>query len=243
MMISVCMATYNGERYIRQQIDSILPQLGEGDELVISDDESTDGTKDIVESFNDARIKWIDFVRDKKGMLPVHLATTNFENAVRHAQGDVIFLSDQDDVWLPDKVKVMMHYIVDEDYDYVESECFLTDENLKVTGRFSHGSKCSKWRCLLFSNPIQGSLCAFKRKILDDALPFPRHIQSHDRWIGYVAMFKYRTLIPIDKELIYYRRHYQSTIMTSPKNSVWIKAMERLRYSWHLFWRLLSRMY
>ena len=90
-MISVCMATYNGEKYIQEQIDSILCQLSKDDELVISDDHSTDATCDIIKSYNDRRIKL--FLNElAKGV------THNFENALLHSKGDIIFLADQDDV-------------------------------------------------------------------------------------------------------------------------------------------------
>lgn len=101
-MVSVCLATYNGEKYIRQQIESILPQLSAADEIVVSDDESTDQTVPILESFNDSRIHiYIHKRRNEKVVWDY--ATHNFENALSHAKGDYIFLSDQDDVFLPEK--------------------------------------------------------------------------------------------------------------------------------------------
>ena len=97
-MISVCIATYNGARYIGEQLASILKQLSAEDEVVVSDDGSTDGTLDIVRSFNDRRIRIVDGPRR-------HSPTLNFEWALRNAKGEYIFLADQDDVWLPDKLK------------------------------------------------------------------------------------------------------------------------------------------
>ena len=95
-MNSVCMASFNGERYIKEQIDSILLQIGEDDELIISDDGSTDQTVDVICSYRDDRIK---FVRNVNR----HGCIGNFENALRVASGDFIFLADQDDIWLSDK--------------------------------------------------------------------------------------------------------------------------------------------
>lgn len=95
-MISVCMATYNGEEYIKEQLESILCQLGEMDEIIISDDGSTDNTLNIIESYNDSRIK-IHINTGKHGFV------YNFENALQKAKGEYIFLSDQDDIWLPEK--------------------------------------------------------------------------------------------------------------------------------------------
>ena len=97
-MISVCIATYNGEKYIKQQLLSILKQIKVNDEIIISDDHSTDKTFNIIKSFNDTRIKF--FLNNKgKGY------TRNFENALEKAHGDIIFLSDQDDIWIDNKVE------------------------------------------------------------------------------------------------------------------------------------------
>ena len=100
-MISVCIATYNGSKYIKEQIDSILPQLDECDEIIVSDDSSTDNTLSILKSYHDRRI--IIFTNQKFNS-PIY----NFENALKHAKGDIIFLSDQDDIWEFNKVQVMI---------------------------------------------------------------------------------------------------------------------------------------
>ena len=96
-MISVCIATYNGERFIREQIDSILRQLSSDDEIIVSDDGSTDDTISIINSIDDKRIRIIEGPRK-------HSPTHNFECAMKEAKGYYIFLADQDDVWKPNKV-------------------------------------------------------------------------------------------------------------------------------------------
>ncbi len=96
-MISVCMATYNGEKYIERQLDSILAQLKENDELIISDDGSTDRTAEILARYGtDKRIRIL------HGSF--HSPIYNFENAIKQAQGDYIFMADQDDIWLPGRI-------------------------------------------------------------------------------------------------------------------------------------------
>ena len=115
MLISVCMATYNGEPYIKEQVNSILAQeLEEGQqmEIIVSDDNSTDHTVEVLESYHDDRIKIYRHEphRRYKHYNALMSASKNFENAVLHASGDVIFLSDQDDVWYPSKIKTMLQY-------------------------------------------------------------------------------------------------------------------------------------
>src|SRR5579871_1607034 len=109
-MISVCMATYNGERYILKQLQSIISQLSENDEIVISDDSSTDNTINIIKSFNDSRIR---LYENNKFGSPIF----NLENALKHAKNDFIFLSDQDDLWESNKVKTLVEKL--NQYDLV----------------------------------------------------------------------------------------------------------------------------
>ncbi len=201
------MATHNGEKYIKEQIDSILKQLDNDDELVISDDGSNDSTLEIIERYNDSRIK-VYPQRSPSGLLGHEYATLNFENALAHAKGDVIFLSDQDDVWKDDKVSVCVNYL--KENDYVVSDAYVTDADLNIISdtRFTKEEKIhfNKYLAVVLSTPYQGSCAAFRRSVLDKAMPFPKGIQSHDRWIGNVAAFYFKYRI-IPERLIYYRRH------------------------------------
>lgn len=232
-MISVCIATYNGEKYIKSQLDSVLSQIEECDEVIISDDSSTDATINIVTSIQDSRIKIYINEREKRKMPSINLITTNFENALFHATGDIIFLADQDDIWLPNKVEVMLQYL--QKYDYVVSDCYITDADLdiKCDTRFYDGSGFTKnrWKALIAPTPYQGSCAAFRRSVLNKALPFPKGIQSHDRWIGYIASFFFSYKI-ISESLILYRRHGEnaSTTTECSRNSTFYKVMTRIKY-------------
>lgn len=106
--ISVCMATYNEAKYIREQLESILCQLSEDDEIIVSDDGSTDGTIDIIMSYHDNRVKVLHHISSPGSSFVK--ATRNFENALLHAHGDYI-LADQDDVWHKNKVSVCFSYL------------------------------------------------------------------------------------------------------------------------------------
>ena len=124
-MISVCMATYNGQEYVKEQIDSILCQLGKDDELVISDDHSVDQTQHIIETYTDPRIRFYENELAKG-------VTHNFENSLKKSKGDIIFLSDQDDVWYPNKIKEMVAFLQEGDYHVVTCNCALTDSELHI---------------------------------------------------------------------------------------------------------------
>lgn len=200
------MATYNGGLYIRQQIESILSQLTDNDELIISDDGSTDDTIKIIESFNTPIIKLF-----KNGF---HNYVLNFEFCLKQVSGDFIFLSDQDDVWVKDKVEIMLRYL--QTYDLVCSNCYVVDKELKSLGRaFFKDNVESKPGFLknLWKNQFLGCCLAFNRKVLESSLPFPNGLICHDTWIGLVAELCGKTKF-IDDKLIYFRRHDSNTSNT-----------------------------
>ena len=122
--VSVAMATYNGEKYIKEQIETILNNLDDKDELVISDDGSSDMTIEIINKINDKRIKLLEGPR--KGL------KKNFENAIKNTTGDVIFLSDQDDIWMENKVEKVLECFNNNNYILIQHDAVVVDENDKV---------------------------------------------------------------------------------------------------------------
>jgi glycosyltransferase involved in cell wall biosynthesis len=233
-MISVCIATYNGEKYIKEQLYSILSQISKEDEIVISDDGSTDNTLNIISAFHDDRIR-VYFNKTVNKLRSINLVTSNFENALNHVRGNIIFLSDQDDVWLENKVECSLKYL--KKYDYIVSDCYITDQNLNIINntRFYNGSGFTKnrWKALFAPTPYQGSCAAFHKKILKKALPFPMKIQSHDRWLGYVASFFYSYKI-IPEPLILHRRHGNNTSTEISNEDISYKIKTRVRYIFEL---------
>lgn len=232
-MISVCMATYNGAQFIREQLNSILIQLGPDDEIIVSDDSSTDGTLDIVNSYGDSRIKV--FAGNK-----FHSPIYNFENALRHANGDYIFLCDQDDVWLPNKVEVVRANL--EIYDLVVHDCKVTDANLNIVqSSFFQSLSAGKgfWKNWI-KNSYSGSCMAFKRKVLDYVLPFPPHIAMHDIWIGLLVERRGKVNY-INMPLILYRRHGGNASFGNEKSHYSIGY--RIWYRLVLLYQLLKRLY
>ncbi|MBR4553208.1 MAG: glycosyltransferase [Bacteroidaceae bacterium] len=214
-MISVCIATYYGEKYIHEQIASILSQLSPEDEVVISDDHSTDETILQLHKINDKRIRIVEHETLREAKFVIDHSTANFVNAMRHAHGDIIFLSDQDDVWLPGKVQKMKQAL--ETYDLVKSDCSVTDANLNIISP----SYCAlhPFKPSILSQFIRptftGSCMAFKRKVYEKALPFPKHGVAHDLWLGFVAL-KFFKVGFINEPLMLYRRH-NATVTESAK--------------------------
>lgn len=230
-MISVCMATYNGERYIKEQISSILQQLGENDELVVSDDGSSDKTLQVIESFKDSRIKV--FNGPQRGL------TYNFENAIKNASGEYLFLTDQDDVWEPHKVKRMVEAL--QEADLVVSDAWISDENAMSMGQSLYDIyKPHKgfWLTLYHTTYI-GCCMAFRRTILKKLLPFPPHIVMHDYWIGQIADLYYRTAYIPDK-LLRYRRHGNNTSALTTRKSP-LSLFQKLAYRYWIVRYALTR--
>ncbi|MBV5277925.1 MAG: glycosyltransferase [Campylobacteraceae bacterium] len=212
-MISVCIATYNGELYIKQQLLSILCQLESNDELIVSDDHSTDNTLDAINSLKDNRIKI--YINEKeKGY------TRNFENALEKASGDIIFLSDQDDVWMDNKVKKSL--ILLKDNDFVVSDAQVVDNDLKILDKSNFELRDVKHG--FFNNFIKcrylGACYAFNKKVLKKSLPFPKTSEyiPHDYWLYMVAINFFKVAV-INEQLIKYRRHNLNTSSGGDKSS------------------------
>lgn len=205
-MVSVCMAVYNGELFLKEQIESILKQLTPKDELVISDDASTDNSLGIIASFQDKRIR---VFMNKKRLGPIY----NIERALSKSLGEIIFISDQDDIWLPGKVRTCSKEL--EKVDLVLHDAFILKKgkrSLKTlfqTRGVHRGFLKNLWR-----NSYTGCCMAFKRSVLESSTPFPEKIPMHDQWIGMCAE-KSHSILFLHEILIDYRIHKNNVTQTT----------------------------
>lgn len=205
-MISVCIAVYNGEKYLAQQLDSILVQLDEQDEVILSDDGSDEGTLTILKNYaeKDARICLIEGPRS--GVI------ANFEQAIKKAQGDYIFLADQDDVWLPEKVAdTLAFFEKSPEIDVVVSDLVIVDEGLKMIrpSYFEYRKiKSGFWPNILRNSYIGAGMC-FRGRMKKQILPIPCKVPMHDMWIGLLAE-QTKSSAFLQKPLTYYRRHNEN---------------------------------
>jgi glycosyltransferase involved in cell wall biosynthesis len=207
MKSSVCMATYNGSKYLSIQLDSILSQLEDADEIIIVDDASTDNTCEIINSYQDKRIK---LIRNESNIGVVK----TFEKSISNAKGDIIFLSDQDDIWLPSKSKRIQEiFNTYSDITLVLSDASIIDEHgvkthdsfFQIRGSFQAGTLSN-----IIKGKHHGCTVAFNRRILKFILPLPSDITVHDTWIGIVNSI-YGKAFYIDEPLILHRRHSTNT--------------------------------
>ena len=230
--ISVALASYNGEKYIASQLESILQNLSEQDEIVVSDDGSTDRTREIVTSFRekDARIRLVD--GPEQGII------ANFEHALKECRGAYLFLSDQDDVWAKDKVEKVMRAFEKEQVSLVIHDVEVRNESLEqvlMPSFFAYrGSGAGAFKNFC-KNTYMGCCMAFRREVLQWILPIPEEIQMHDQWIGVLNDLKGSGTCIMPEKLLFYRRHEHNnsdfshnTVPVMIKNRiVFLRALHR----------------
>lgn len=235
-MISVCIATYNGEKYLKEQIDSILSQIGKEDEIVVSDDGSTDRTLEILEAYQDIRIKVFHHKKNPRWAgrtaSSFLFASDNFENAINHSKGDIVFLSDQDDVWYEKRVSTFKPVL--ESYPLVMCNFSTIDGDDKIIIEKNREKDPASTIFVknLISTPFLGCCMAFRREALELAMPFPSPCIGHDFWIGCLLIHLGVPYKFIDTPLHQYRIHGKNvspTVGKSP-NKLMFKILYRVRF-------------
>lgn len=200
-LVSIALCTYNGEKYLREQIESIISQTYKNLEIIIVDDCSADKTFEIARGYmtRDARIKCFRN-RENLGF------NKNFEKALRLTIGAFISISDQDDIWEPQKIEVLLNGIKDNwlvfsNSVYINADGSATDR--KLLNHFSLQDR--SYKALLLNNYITGHTTLFTREFLNYILPFPE-VGFYDWWMGFIAFYHNR-LVFVDEVLTQYREH------------------------------------
>lgn len=228
--VSVAMAVRNGDMFLRQQIESILPQLLDKDELVISYDQSSDCTWDIIESYSklDSRVKCFKNIK-QSGLV------NNFENAIENCSGDIIFYSDQDDVWNLNKISKVLERFNDENVSVVIHDATLVNEKLEVihpsTFAIRNGN-VSLLRNLIRLSYI-GCCLAFRADLKKVVIPIPTIYRSHDWWTGSICSC-FGRMEMIEESLIMHRIH---------ENNATPKKRPSLGYQVSVRWLIISNIF
>lgn len=214
--VDIAMATYNGEKYISEQIDSIINQSYQDWRLYISDDGSTDDTVKIVKTFvsKDDRIILINTER-QGGVIP------NFNKALEHTSAGFIALSDQDDIWPVNRLEILVNEISKNNEvnqpQLIFTDLTLVDEDgVVISESFYRGSGINPlenlegynllWKCTIY-----GCTTIMNRALLDITLPIPLNAHMHDQWLSMIA-HQSNGLKYLDYANIFYRQHEDNVV-------------------------------
>lgn len=233
-MISVCIASFNGAKYIKEQIVSILNQIGTDDEVIIVDDCSKDNSIEILKSFDDKRLK---IYLNEKNMGHVY----TFGRAISLTTKDYIFLADQDDIWLEKRLITIMKNLKETEVMLVSSNYSLINANgdelpppiSKLHSKDSFNYWGNIRGIFMGTRPYFGCAMAFKDNIKDIILPIPSYIESHDLWIAMVCNYL-KSNIHIDDYTLARRLHGNNLTPTS-KRSLLKKLKSRVIFAISLF--------
>lgn len=201
MKVSIALATYNGASYLQEQLQSFMDQTRLPEELVVTDDCSTDETLEILERFSQMAPFDVFIYKNHKNLG----YCGNFNQALLKTSGDLVFLSDQDDVWFPDKIEKLVDLAAGDTHSMVfMNDAALTDSELVDSGL----TKLGQIRAAGFSesNFVMGCCAVVKREFLDFCLPIPEGFNAHDNWVVGMSIGMFRRRIH-NEVLQYYRRH------------------------------------
>ena len=221
--VSIAMATFNGEPYLREQLASFAIQTRLPDELVISDDGSTDATISIIEEFSQSAPFRVVLLRNERqpGI------SSNFSKSLGRSSGELVFLSDQDDVWFPQKIETILKFVeARPDHLAYLNDALVVDQNLSAQGNVT------RIRQILgagmgLDDFVMGCCTAVRRDLLDLALPIPAQL-GHDFWLVEISRRLHGKAI-LREPLQYWRRH------SSNSSSTLTSSARRLDLFTHLY--------
>lgn len=223
MQISIAMATYNGEKYLGAQLQSFLDQTRHPNELVVTDDCSTDSTMSILTEFANAAPFPVKVSQNQQNLG----YAGNFNAALTQTTGDLVFLSDQDDVWFPHKLEsIEQQALSNPEKLIVLNDARLTDADLNDTGL----TKLGQIYAAGYSDRqfVMGCCCAVRRELLELCLPIPYKHKTHDLWINRFAdLYHGRHIVP--QPMQHYRRHGSNESQFVANQTVKLTRAEAVR--------------
>lgn len=233
------MSTYNGERFLAEQLESILTQTITEWQLFIRDDGSTDKTVDIVEQYA-KKDKRISIIKDKKNIG----ALRSFECLLQQSdEADYYTFADQDDVWQPDKLEICLEVVLQAEKEYpdkpivVHTDLQVVDEDLTEIApsfwKYSHirpDLQDNNIRYLAISNSVTGCAMMFNKRARACCLPIPSKAHMHDAWVALMTAVHGGKVIPVRRTTLAYRQHGENTL-GAVKFSIWQGFAQRRRVS------------
>lgn len=233
------MATYNGQQYIQEQLQSILEQLGPDDEVLIVDDASRDATLEVVRGFHDPRIRIV--------VNPVNAGhVETFSRALALARHDTVIMADQDDLWLPGRVSLMVaalavpgNSVLSSNSEFMHSDGARMHYDAEgVTAASSRAFGANIWSIFTGRRRYYGCAMAVRRAFCPVILPIPSYVESHDLWIAMAGNMA-RANVHLDQATLIRRVHgNNASIVSRPLHKkLWSRVIFALSYA-HLWLRL-----
>jgi hypothetical protein len=222
------MATYQGEAYVERQLRSILEQIGPDDEIIVVDDCSRDRTVEVIEAIRDARVV---LYRNPVNRREVF----SFGRAIELARGEIIFLADQDDVWLPGRVELMVGRLLASGAALVTSNFEWMDAEERplnvafdgVSSRTSNRHLKNIFDIFIGKTNYFGCAMAFRQSLVPLVVPIPPYVESHDLWIA-LAANQIGSNLHIESNTLRKRRHGSNTTSTVSNRPLFHKLQSRL---------------
>jgi len=218
-LVSIAMATYNGEKFLSEQLDSIYKQTYKNIEVIVCDDCSTDTTINILEEYKQKY--GLKYYLNEKNLGYVK----NFEKVASLCNGEFIAFSDQDDIWLPEKIEILLKNIENNLLIFSDAQVININKEIISNSRYDYLSKLENVKPAYYQNFIKknafGCMILINKKLLNHALPFKKEI-GHDNWLIITAT-KLDSIIFIDRQLIMYRIHGQNVSDNAFGNNLFVK--------------------
>lgn len=231
MRLSIAMCTYNGAQFLEAQLQSFLEQSVQPDELIVFDDCSGDNTVALLEAFQQTAPFTVEIFQNEHNVG----SSINFGNAIAKTTGDIIFLADQDDVWLPHKLERMRDvFVAQADVGVVYSDAWIVDQTLQKTGQRMWQTLANtptahqhRFANLLHRNYLTGAMMAFRASLNPIVLPISRH-WVHDYWIALLAVHL-TEFYALNEPTILYRQHNANQIGLTHQAPVWQRMQRTLK--------------
>lgn len=208
--VSVALPTYNGEKFLRQQLDSVFQQTYKSLEVIAVDDCSTDGTVKILEEYSKCYPLRYTANENRLGFVK------NFEHAISLCNGDLIALADQDDIWMPQKIDMLISQMGDKslvcsDFSLIDYKGSPIAPSFRKSLSVPIPDQNKQFYCLAFINFVQGCTCLFRKDFRQHVLPIPIEAMSHDWWIG-IRATQFNGIAYVDEPLVMYRQHEKNAL-------------------------------
>jgi len=230
--ISVCMATYNGAKYLQEQVASILEQLGPHDELVVVDDDSRDETVEMLRQFADPRIVVYPNDRNRGHVY-------SFSRVLSLARNDLIVMTDQDDIWIEGRLERMKRALLDSGRLLVSSNSAFIDSTGQPTGYDCEGVR-AELSARHVANIVSifvgrrryyGCAMAMHRRLNDLILPMPAYVESHDLWIAVAANMAGSNLHMEENTLLRRLHGHNASVLKRPlRAKLWSRVIFLLSF-------------